>query len=66
MTICKSGNHSLVPILSSGSWSHDEVARWCKECGAVVVDVDVDGRTNPGGVMKMRFPKTLTKMKHEA
>ncbi len=32
------------------------VVRWCCDCGAVVVDVDVDGRTHPGGDAAMRFP----------
>lgn len=32
--------------------------RWCRNCGAVVIDLDVDGRTTrPGGVMSMRFPQ---------
>lgn len=34
----------------------EEVVRWCPICGAIVVDTDYDGRTNPGQVMKMRFP----------
>lgn len=35
----------------------DDAIRWCKDCGAVVVDQDIDGRTRPGGVAIMRFPK---------
>jgi len=35
------------------------VVRWCKVCGAVVVDIDVDNRTQPGAVMKMKFPEFL-------
>jgi hypothetical protein len=54
---CKSGNHSLIVILSSNHWDCDEVVRWCKKCGAVVVDVEVDGRVQPGRVMPMKFPK---------
>ena len=56
---CKSGKHSLVKIYSS---LHDPigegyaVVRWCKGCGAIVVDTDYDGRTSPGDIMKMRLP----------
>lgn len=34
------------------------VVRWCNECGAVVVDTDVDNRTKPG---EMMFPNHLRK-----
>lgn len=34
----------------------DIVVRWCPNCGAVVIDFEVDERVSPGGVMKMRFP----------
>lgn len=34
-----------------------EVVRWCPNCGAVVIDVEVDGRVYPGRVSGMRFPK---------
>lgn len=30
--------------------------RWCQDCGAVVVDTDVDGRVSPGDVWPMTFP----------
>jgi hypothetical protein len=36
------------------------VVRWCPTCGAVVIDTDYDGRTKPGDVMPMRFPKLAT------
>lgn len=35
------------------------VVRWCKLCGAVVVDLDYDGRTSPGAVVPMKFPGFL-------
>jgi hypothetical protein len=28
-----------------------------EKCGAVVIDVDYDGQTQPGAIMKMRFPE---------
>lgn len=58
---CKNGgNHDLKEItrnyLDNGV---DEVVNWCKICGAVVVDEEVDGRTIIG---KMKFPEiTVTK-----
>ena len=57
---CTNGKHSLIDIHSHGY--EDEgitVVRWCTECGAVVVDIDQDGRTFAGNVMKMRFPKSV-------
>jgi hypothetical protein len=55
---CLKGNHDLVEIFRS-SYSYDEegVVRWCRLCGAVVVDLEYDGRIHPGGVMKMLTPK---------
>lgn len=35
----------------------ETVIRWCRVCGCVVGDVDVDGRTQPGAHFKMIFPK---------
>jgi len=37
----------------------DYVTRWCTKCGAIVIDLDYDGRTLPGEGMKMRFPESL-------
>jgi hypothetical protein len=53
---CRPGDHELDVILRSGPASEEHVARWCKLCGAVVVDLDFDNRTKPGAVMKMRVP----------
>ena len=36
----------------------DSVVRWCPECGAIVVDQEVDGRIM-GKYMDMSFPKAL-------
>ncbi len=58
MATCKYGIHTLIVIFASSSWDCNEVVRWCEKCGAVVVDIDVDGRSRPGGVMRMKFPKT--------
>lgn len=60
MEECKKGNHPLIEINNfSIGYGGYEVVRWCPTCGAVVVDIDVDGRTMPGRVMKMRWPQVL-------
>lgn len=37
------------------------VVRWCAKCGAVVIDTDLDGRTMPGDILPMQFPRIATK-----
>ena len=52
---CKDKQHPLEELYSfSGSYDEEIVVRWCPECGAVVIDLDTDGRVNPGARMKMR------------
>jgi hypothetical protein len=59
---CRNGKHELVDILSNSySYGTHEVVRWCEECGAIVVDREVDGRVQPGNIMKMRIPNYLLK-----
>lgn len=60
---CRKGDHSLVAIYSADRPGHEEVVRWCSICGAVSVDVEYDGRTNAGQVMKMRAPSALYRRK---
>jgi hypothetical protein len=50
--------HRLAQIksTSTGTPGAQEVVRWCCDCGAVVIDVDVDGRTHNGEQMEMHFP----------
>jgi hypothetical protein len=54
-------NHNLVVIHFSdpggGFTGISTVVRWCSDCGAVVADTDVDGRTNAGAEMIMGFLK---------
>jgi hypothetical protein len=60
---CLNKKHDLVEIYVDGYEDHPcTVVRWCKECGAVVVDTDYDGRTKPGDIMKMRTPRTFQKV----
>ena len=48
---CLKGKHHLVSIYRAGFWDDsEEVIRWCDQCGAVVLDIDYDGRTNPGHI----------------
>ena len=56
---CKDRKNDLVAVYWHGSLMGNEepTVRWCENCGAVVVDVDFDGRTNAGQIMKMRLPK---------
>lgn len=51
-------DHSLEDIFLHGPEMEETVVRWCPTCGAVVIDVDIDGRTNPGAIMKMKFPES--------
>lgn len=55
---CDGSFHDLIPIFSTRDTSLPDtytVVRWCKTCGAVVVDTDCDGRTYAGKVRKMQF-----------
>ena len=58
--MCDLQNHNLEEIYSKNIDGCEEVVRWCSDCGAVVVDIDYDNRTYPGGVIPMKFPKIIT------
>ena len=59
MVICND-IHTLQEIFTCGYEDHEiTVVRWCENCGAVVVDIDFDGRIFPGQVKKMIFPKNI-------
>jgi hypothetical protein len=57
--MCDGRNHNLIMIFK-GTPAFDEdpypVVRWCEDCGAIVVDREVDGRL-AGRIEEMRFPK---------
>lgn len=55
--MCDGRNHNLIRVYAN-RYSDDSTAvvRWCKECGSVAVDVDIDGRTAPGRIHRMRTP----------
>ena len=57
--MCDTINHNLITIaIYDINYAANEcgVVRWCKDCGAIVVDVDVDEITYPGAIKKMKFP----------
>lgn len=54
---CTGGRHRLVEVYRADNGFEDEVVRWCSNCGAIVVDLDYDGRVYAGRIMKMRLPK---------
>lgn len=54
---CLRGLHPLIEIACIPTGFEDRVIRWCPECGAIVIDCDLDGRTYPGRDMKMKLTK---------
>ena len=55
--MCDGGIHSLLDIMEVDTgYGSSKVVRWCEICGAVVIDMDYDGRTNPGRYMSMMIP----------
>lgn len=57
---CKKGKHNFIDI-NTGYIGEDEyrVIRWCKDCGAITIDLDIDGRTYAGYFLKCSIPKIL-------
>lgn len=56
---CFNGKHSLMPVFTCGTDEEAQVVRWCHKCGSFVIDLDYDGRTNAGQIMKMKHPEVL-------
>jgi valyl-tRNA synthetase len=55
--MCDGYNHPLIEIQrKSDHYGIESVVRWCPDCGAIVVDGEMDGRVQAGQVMKMKFP----------
>lgn len=55
---CIEGNHDLIEIHRTyHTYDEEQVVRWCRVCGSVVVDVDIDGRTMAGSILQMISPK---------
>ena len=56
---CLKGNHDLIEVYRTyHTYDEERVVRWCRVCGSVVIDVDVDGRIMAGGIMKMKAPES--------
>jgi len=53
----RKGKCKLIEIYSTDHDMYQEIVRWCSHCGGVVVDVDYDNRTKPGGGRAMQFPE---------
>lgn len=66
---CMGGSHKWVKVYEKNTLSPgtSEVVRWCNICGSVVVDIDFDGRTNPGQIMKLKSPEIakILKRRHK-
>ena len=56
---CKKGNHDLIEIYRAYHlYDGEQVVRWCRVCGSVVIDTDIDGRIMAGDIMKMKAPES--------
>lgn len=61
---CKRGEHQFIKMQSTLVGPGEErVIRWCQCCGAIVIDLDVDGRTYPGYFQECRIPGLLREIK---
>jgi hypothetical protein len=57
---CFKGKHDLIVVYRiCRPYDEEEVVRWCRNCGSIVVDLDVDNRTHPGRIMKMESPRYI-------
>ena len=55
---CNKGNHDLITIYRCDvGYDEEQVVRWCRVCGCIVVDGEYDGRVAPGRAMKMKAPQ---------
>ena len=59
---CRKGLHDLIEIYRRGSIYEDEVVRWCRICGAIVVDLEIDNRIYPGNILNMMTPLIIGKI----
>ncbi len=59
---CREGLHPFRVISRTTiGIGEEKVVRWCPECGTVVVDCDIDGRSNPGYYKKLEYPNITKK-----
>lgn len=58
---CYHGNHDLISVYRRPVESDaEEIVRWCRTCGSIVIDLDCDGRTAPGEIMRLKSPLIAT------
>lgn len=62
---CLQRHHPLIVVsrLSTG-YDCEKVIRWCPKCGAIVIDMEYDGRLSPGYYQKMILPELAQNMKN--
>ncbi|MDP3947068.1 MAG: hypothetical protein Q8Q41_00035 [bacterium] len=59
---CLAGKHNFVELLAADAgFDSSHVVRWCRHCGAAAVDVDCDGRTDPGRITPLCSPEFVKK-----
>lgn len=59
---CRNGLHPFIRILSvTVGINEEKIVRWCPECGAIVVDHDIDDRTIPGYYKQLTYPNITKK-----
>lgn len=52
-------DHNLTEIMRKPAYvmpDADQIVRWCRDCGAIVIDIDADDQTHPGAIIPMTFP----------
>lgn len=71
-SILTSGRQSLYPMFLSPEAisirqaidhaiaANKEIVRWCRTCGSIVIDLEFDGRTKPGEIMRLKSPLIAT------
>ena len=56
---CNTGDHELIEASRHSFGEEEYVIRWCKVCGAIVGDIEYDGRVQAGQQFKMMGPQAL-------
>lgn len=54
---CDKELHPFIMISSHRLNDALKVVRWCPACGCIVVDLDYDGKANPGYYRKIEYPQ---------
>jgi hypothetical protein len=61
---CRQGYHKLIEIYRDKNGAPENVVRWCKICGSIVVDTEINYKLHEaGGHLKMMSP-LITKTPH--